>query len=210
MGYYDTNRNIMKAFHYLTPCITILSTIVSCDVKDVVQPFVEHSYYIQLQLDNNRVNYEDGLLGMQNTATRTSTNYGTTVLEKQTSFFSGDPNITNNQDIYISQYKILTAPDTIQKEIDSLFTVGDYNYSSTTNKEGIEISVTDGGTTWSSAKGVADQNGSSFKITKHDFLGNNSYRFASYGAFICKLYDGTGKVKLINGSFKLKTNTAIK
>jgi hypothetical protein len=199
----------MKALQHLTIYIAVLSTLISCDVKDIVQPYMNHSYYIQLQLDNNRVNYEDGVLGMQNTATRSFTNYGTTVLETQSSYFSGDPKISASNDIIISIHKILPAPDTTQKEIDSLFTVGSYAYSNTTIKEGIEISVIDGATTWSTAKGMADQNGSSFNISQHEYFQASPFRYVSYGTFICKLYDGTGKVKLINGSFKLKTNTEI-
>jgi hypothetical protein len=161
-----------------------------------------------MQLDNNRLNYEDGLLGMTNAASGTTTRYDTTLLEKQTSYFTGDPNITSNQDIYFSQYKILNYPDTLQKDIDSMFTVGNYNFINGSVKEGIEISVMEGSVTWSTSKGMANQTGSSFAITKHELLGTNlAYRYGSYGSFICKIYDGTGKVKLINGSFKLKTNT---
>jgi hypothetical protein len=199
----------MRPLLHLPAFFTIPLILLSCDVKEIVQPYVNHSFYLQLKIADERINYEDDVLGMQNTAIRSTTAYDTTVLEKQSSFFSGDGTISNVADVTISQYKILPAPDTLQKDVDSLFTVGDYTYKNATYKEGIEITIKDGGITWSTSSGTADQTGSNFTITKHDFEGTSTYRYATYGSFVCKVYNGAGNVKLINGTFKLKTITKI-
>jgi hypothetical protein len=199
----------MRSLLHLPAFFIVPLILLSCDLQEIVQPYVDHSFYLQLKIADDRINYEDGVLGMENTATRSTTTYDTTVLEKQSSFFSGDGTISNVADITISQYKILPAPDTLQKDVDSLFKVGSYSYKKGTYKEGIEITIDDAGTTWSTSLGTADQTGSNFIITKREFEASQPYRYVTYGSFICKVYNGAGNAKLINGTFKLKTITKI-
>jgi hypothetical protein len=199
----------MRLLLHFTALATIVLVLFSCNVEEDLDSFVDHSYYIQLKIDGNRINYEDGILGMQNTAIRSTSEYDSTVLEKQASFFNGDGTLSDGIDISINQFKILPAPDTLQKNIDSLFTVGSYQYKNTLNKEGIEIAIITEGTTWSTSKGIANQDGSNFIVSQHIYKGTQTYRYETSGSFICKVYDGAGNVKLINGTFKLKTNTNI-
>lgn len=112
--------------------------------------------------------------------------------------------------------------------VDSFYSPGTYSYSQlngdttytlpenpnkiftkTLLSNGIHISWTDDiGTLWQTCAGSGDQAGSNFTITKNETGGNPATDISTgttvTAVFNCKLYDNTGRVKLLtNGRFRL-------
>ncbi|WP_018341695.1 hypothetical protein [Cytophaga aurantiaca] len=97
-----------------------------------------------------------------------------------------------------------------EQDIKNIYAAGNYTNFSTlsTNSDypttqGWDVELTDNnGTEWASYKGTASQTGSYIKIdSQKEVIINGTKLLSAKGSMSCKLYDGSGNVKVLQGSF---------
>lgn len=97
-----------------------------------------------------------------------------------------------------------------EQDIKNIYAAGTYTNFSTAatsgsypTTQGWDIELTDdNGKVWSSYKGTADQTGSYIKIDSQKDVYETGARFLSAkGSVSCKLYDDSGNVKVLEGTF---------